>query len=170
MAKDRSTPFAGCTMAASNVTPSQRAARDDAQRTELSAMVDQSSLAPDNFTTLPHFSVSSTMSLPKSLGEPRQRDAAEIDNPRLHLGVGDAGIDLLVELVDDLDRRVPGCADAKPAASLVARYEFGDGRDVPQRIQAPLGGHRQRAQFAGSHVLERRCRGAEVKLHLSAQQ
>src|SRR5262249_39299551 len=75
MAKDRSTPFAGCTMAASNVTPcdplTQRApARDDAQRTELSAMVDQSSLAPDNFTTLPHFSVSSTMSLPKSLGEP----------------------------------------------------------------------------------------------------
>src|SRR6516165_10329043 len=41
-----------------------------AQRTvSLSAMVDQSSLAPDNFTTVPHFSVSSTMSLPKSLGE-----------------------------------------------------------------------------------------------------
>src|SRR5215470_11996975 len=75
MAKDRSTPFAGCTTAASNVTPcdplTQRAAaRDDAQRTELWAMVDQSSLAPDSFTTLPHFSVSSTMSLPKSLGEP----------------------------------------------------------------------------------------------------
>src|SRR6516165_3449009 len=60
--------------------------RDAAQRTDLSAMVDQSSLAPDNFTTLPHFSVSSTMSLPKSLGEPVS-DAAEIDKPRLHLGV-----------------------------------------------------------------------------------
>src|ERR1700746_3420287 len=45
--------------------------RDAAQRADLSAMVDQSSLAPDNFTTLPHFSVSSTISLPKSLGEPR---------------------------------------------------------------------------------------------------
>src|SRR5437763_9987377 len=31
---------------------------------------DQSALTPANFTTLPHFSVSSTMSLPKSLGEP----------------------------------------------------------------------------------------------------
>src|SRR5262249_8241542 len=30
----------------------------------------QSALTPANFTTLPHFSVSSTMSLPKSLGEP----------------------------------------------------------------------------------------------------
>src|SRR5215475_3655017 len=60
--------------------------------------------------------------------------AAEVGKPRLHLGVGDAGIDLLVELVDNLDRRVALCADAKPAASLVARYEFGDGRDVRQCI------------------------------------
>src|SRR5262249_10295455 len=30
----------------------------------------QSALTPANFTTLPHFSVSSTKSLPKSLGEP----------------------------------------------------------------------------------------------------
>ena len=29
-----------------------------------------SGFAPDNFTTLPHFSVSSAMSLPKSAGEP----------------------------------------------------------------------------------------------------
>src|SRR5262245_33272592 len=77
IARDRSTPFAGCTMPASDVTTcdplTQRAScchGDDAQRSELSAIVDQSSLAPDNFTTLPHFSVSSTMSLPKSLGEP----------------------------------------------------------------------------------------------------
>src|SRR2546427_8127549 len=87
MAKDRSTPFAGCTIAASNVTPcdplTQRAAaRDDAQRTELSPMADQSSLAPDNFTTLPHFSVSSTMSLPKSLGEPVSAAAQQVGHHR----------------------------------------------------------------------------------------
>src|SRR5215472_6461968 len=31
----------------------------------------QSALAPENFTTLPHFSVSSAMSFPKSAGEPK---------------------------------------------------------------------------------------------------
>src|SRR5262249_43635950 len=37
---------------------------------DLPVLPDQSALTPANFTTLPHFSVSSTMSLPKSLGEP----------------------------------------------------------------------------------------------------
>src|SRR5215831_14290145 len=32
--------------------------------------IDYSTLAPENFTTLAHFSVSSTMSLPKSAGDP----------------------------------------------------------------------------------------------------
>src|SRR5262249_36269574 len=33
----------------------------------------QSALTPANFTTLPHFSVSSAMSLPKSAGEPASK-------------------------------------------------------------------------------------------------
>src|SRR5262249_30466378 len=37
---------------------------------DLPGLPDQSALTPANFTTLPHFSVSSAMSLPKSLGEP----------------------------------------------------------------------------------------------------
>src|SRR5262249_28642822 len=37
---------------------------------DLPGLPDQSALTPANFTTLPHFSVSSTLSLPKSLGEP----------------------------------------------------------------------------------------------------
>src|SRR5262245_754409 len=36
----------------------------------ISPAYDQSALAPENFTTLAHFSVSSAMSLPKSPGEP----------------------------------------------------------------------------------------------------
>src|SRR5262249_52635920 len=143
--------------------------RDDAQRTELSAMVDQSSLAPDNFTTLPHFSVSSTMSLPKSAGEPVSAMPPRSVSRAFILGSATpASISLLS--LSMISTGVFLGADAKPAASLVARYEFGDGRDVRQRIQAPLDGHRQRAQFAGSNVFERRCRGAEVKLDLSAQQ
>ena len=39
--------------------------------------------------TLPHFSVSSAMSLPKSAGEPRKHDAAQVGKPRLYLGIGE---------------------------------------------------------------------------------
>ena len=63
--------------------------------------------------TLAHFSVSSAMSLPKSAGEPGKHRAAEVGKPRLHLGIGEAGVDLLVELVDDLSRRVLGRAEAE---------------------------------------------------------
>jgi len=40
--------------------------------------------------------------------------------PRLHLGIGEASVDLLVELVDDLRRRGLRCTDAEPTARLVA--------------------------------------------------
>ena len=39
--------------------------------------------------TLPHFSVSSAMSLPKSAGEPASTVAAQIGEPRLDLGIGE---------------------------------------------------------------------------------
>ena len=70
---------------------------------------------PANLTTLPHFSVSSAMSLPKSAGEPGKHRAAQVGEPRLDLGIGEGRVDLLVELVDDLGGRVPGRADAEPA-------------------------------------------------------
>ena len=45
-------------------------------------------------------------------GRARKHRAAQIGEPRLHLGIGEAGIDLLVELLDDLGGRVLGRADA----------------------------------------------------------
>src|SRR5262249_55156168 len=45
-----------------------------------------SGFAPDNFTTLPHFSVSSAMSLPKSAGEPRSTVPAKSANRAFNLG------------------------------------------------------------------------------------
>ena len=74
--------------------------------------------------TLPHFSVSSAMSLPKSAGEPASTVPPRSASRALHLGVGEAGVDLLVELVDDLGRRVLGRANAVPGARLVARHEI----------------------------------------------
>ena len=45
--------------------------------------------------------------------------AAEVSDPRFHLGIGESRIDLLVEYVDDLVGRAPGCADARPSGRLI---------------------------------------------------
>ena len=71
----------------------------------LPGLPDHSGLMPANLTTLPHFSVSSAMSLPKSAGEPK-RGATQIGKTRLYLGIGKGRIDLLVEPVDDLNGRI----------------------------------------------------------------
>src|SRR5215813_2117705 len=49
---------------------------------------------------------------------------------RLDLGISEGGIDLLVELVDDLGRRVLGNADTMPAAGLEVRHKFAQGWNV----------------------------------------
>ena len=53
--------------------------------------------------------------------------ASEIGEPCPDLGIGEARIDLLVELVDDFDGRVLGCADAIRCADLVAWHELAHG-------------------------------------------
>src|SRR5262249_1602401 len=50
----------------------------------------------------------------------RQRHAAEVSETGLHLRVVESRVDLLVELVDDLGRRGPRCAEAGPTARLVS--------------------------------------------------
>src|SRR5215831_11841507 len=67
--------------------------------------------------------------------------AAHVRKPRLQLRVGEAGIDLLVELVDHLNRRIPRHTDAVPDARLVARQELTHGRDARQQlVRARRGG------------------------------
>src|SRR6202795_2390759 len=53
-----------------------------------------------------------------------ERHGAEIGNPLLQRGIAEAGIDLLVELVDDVGWRVLGRANAVEAARIVARHEL----------------------------------------------
>src|SRR3954469_11076301 len=50
--------------------------------------------------------------------------AAKLGKPRVHLGVGESGIDFLVELVDDLGGGIPGRADAVPGARLISWDEI----------------------------------------------
>ena len=90
----------------------------------LSRDTDHSAFDTSELNHLAHFSVSSAMSLPKSAGEPAKHDAAQVGESRLHLGIGESGINLLVELVDDLGGGIPGRADAVPAAGLIAWDEF----------------------------------------------
>jgi hypothetical protein len=49
------------------------------------------------------------------LGEPISV-MPQVDKPRLHLGIGDAGIDLLIELLDDLGWCGVWCADAESSS------------------------------------------------------
>src|SRR5262249_25485532 len=60
--------------------------------------------------------------------------APEVGKSRLHLGVGEACIDLLVEPVNDLGSCVLGCANAKIRARLIARDKTVYGRDIRQRL------------------------------------
>jgi hypothetical protein len=50
------------------------------------AFMDQSAFAPQNLTTLPHFSVSSATSFPKSAGEPGSSDAPSSANRAFDMG------------------------------------------------------------------------------------
>src|SRR5262245_30734924 len=60
--------------------------------------------------------------------------ATNVGEPCLNLGIGEARIELSVELVDDLGRRALRCADAVPGARLVVRHKFAYGGDVRQHL------------------------------------
>src|SRR5215472_2006873 len=108
MAKDRSTPFAGCTMAASNVTRceplTQRASCCRATPHSALPLGDGRSvqLGAGQFHHLAPLLGLFHDELAEVARRAPQCDAAEVGKPRLHLGVGNACIDLLVELFDDL--------------------------------------------------------------------
>src|SRR5260370_360778 len=61
---------------------------------------------------MPHFSVSSGISFPKSVGESESAVAPRSVSRTLIFRIAKTRTDLLVELVDDLGRRIPLCAEA----------------------------------------------------------
>src|SRR6516162_6675602 len=96
--------------------------------------------------TLPHFSVSSAINFPKSVG------VIGIGKSCLDLGIGEGGIDFAVELIDDFSRRFLGCADTVPGGRLISRHKLSEGRNVWQRFRAHHGSYRERTQIAGPDV------------------
>src|SRR6516162_5122114 len=66
--------------------------------------------------------------------------------------------------------RIPGGAQAKPRARLVARHEITEYRNVRQDLRARGRRHRQGAQLAGANILDPRLDRAKERLDLSAEQ
>ena len=54
-------------------------------------------------------------------GRARQHHGAKFGKPRLDPGIGESGVDLFVDLVDNLSRRVLGCAEAQPRVRPCSR-------------------------------------------------
>src|SRR5262249_37914814 len=77
--------------------------------------------------TLPHFSVSSPMNLPNSLGEGWKCRRTQFGDPSLDPGITKRRVDLLVEFVDDFGRCVLRSAEATPSAGLVSAERNADG-------------------------------------------
>src|SRR5262249_41594813 len=85
----------------------------------------------------------------------RKRGAAQLGEPRLDLGIGEARIDFLVKLVHYLGWSVLGCSDAGPITRLVARHKLIHGRDVGQFVPARRGGYCEHGQFTGLDIRNR---------------
>src|SRR5215467_4607195 len=56
--------------------------------------------------------------------------ASKVGKPRLQLGISEPRIDLAIELINDLGRRVFGRTEANPLARLETRHEIANGRDI----------------------------------------
>src|SRR5215203_4173391 len=83
----------------------------------------------------------------------RERDIAEVGQPRVDFRIGEARPDLAVEHLDDFGGRAAWRADAGPSARLVARQEFADGRHVRQCICPHRWAYTECPQSAGPDVL-----------------
>src|SRR5262249_18707787 len=99
-----------------------------------------------------------------------KRHAAGLGKPCPEAGIGEGGVDLPVERIDDLSRRVLRCADADPGTRLITGYKVRYGRDLRQRCRARRGGHRERAYRSRPDVADRRRNWAEQDLDLSGEQ
>jgi hypothetical protein len=67
---------------------------------------------------------------------------AKLRNPQLDPRVSKTSVDCLVELLDDLNGRVPRSANSVPARRIIARYEFSNRRHIRQRFRPCCGSHR----------------------------
>src|SRR5215831_692526 len=88
-------------------------------------------------------------------GRAAKHCASLLDKPGLDNGISDSGVNLPVELFNDLGGRAPRRANSIPCTRLIARYEIAQGWDVRQCLQADRRGHCQGSYLARADVLNR---------------
>jgi hypothetical protein len=98
----------------------------------------QSALMPANLITLAHFSVSSACKLQ---GGTRKHGDTDVGKPGLNVAIGQAGVDLVVQLIDDCGGRVSRSDNATKAACLEAGDRFRYRLDLGQRLKARRARH-----------------------------
>src|SRR6202022_3489916 len=103
-------------------------------------------------------------------GQTSKDNFPPIGNGLLDFGIGEPGIDRLVERADDRRWRIPWGDNAQPAERFVTLYKIADGRNIRQRRYARCAGYRKRTQFVRFDVFHRLRDVGEVDLHLLAQQ
>src|SRR5215472_17764193 len=77
-------------------------------------------------------------------GRARKRRRTQIGEPCLYLGFGKSNAYLLVQFVDNFERRVLWCGYAEPITGLETRDELTDGRYLWQNVRTHSCGHCQR--------------------------
>src|SRR5580704_10211542 len=85
-------------------------------------------------------------------GAHRRRYVAKVDEAASDPGIGDTGIDRLVERADDFGRRTARRPNAQASHNLVARHGLADGRYIGQRSDALWRRHRKRPELASFDV------------------
>src|SRR5215813_14917786 len=93
--------------------------------------------------------------LTKFGGRHRHRRITEIGKPRLDLGISEGSINLFVEFLDNLNRRVPRRAYPLPGRGLIAGHEIAYCRDIRQRVLTLGSSHCQGSQLARPDVPDR---------------
>src|SRR5262249_43629275 len=68
---------------------------------------------------------------------------AQAHKARFNIGFGDDGVDILVELFDNLGGSTLQRTNAPPSAGLVARHELIHGRNLRQHLRARRTGYRE---------------------------
>src|SRR5262245_43704302 len=100
----------------------------------------------------------------------KQHSPAEFAESCSELRVGERCVDLVVKLVDNLNRRGAGRAKANPCARFVAWQEFGHSGDVRHDIQTCRSGYGQGAQPTSPNMWKRGRNNVEHDLHLTGEQ
>src|SRR5215472_6643174 len=97
----------------------------------------------------------------------REPDASET---RLHFGISDNGVNLFVELFDDLCRCSIGRTDTMPPTCFVAWHRFRDWGNVRQCFYVRRSGHTKDAELARLDISNGRGDSCEDDLYLPAEE